>query len=246
MIKVEKIKAKRYTLVNGDCLNYLSQIPDNSIDLILTDPPYNIAQYSTGNIDLPGRTALNNDLGEWDLAEIDPFAMLDDFKRILKPDGNIFVFTSYNLIGKWHAAFDSEFDTFQFFVWHKTNPAPKIYKNGFLNSCEMIACMWNKGHKWNFTTQNEMHNFFQSPICMRPERLSNPKHPAQKPVALLEHIIKIASNEGDVVFDPFMGVGSAGVAALKNGRKYIGIEIEKPYFEAAVKRIDACASNFPT
>ena len=164
--------------------------------------------------------------------------MLDDFKRILKPDGNIFVFTSYNLIGKWHAAFDSEFDTFQFFVWHKTNPAPKIFKNGFLNSCEMIACMWNKGHKWNFTTQNEMHNFFQSPICMRPERLSNPKHPAQKPVALLEHIINIASNEGDVVFDPFMGVGSAGVAALKSGRKYIGIEIEKSYFEAAVKRID--------
>lgn len=73
---------------------------------------------------------------------------------------------------------------------------------------------------------------------MRPERLSNPKHPAQKPVKLLEHIIKIASNEGDIVFDPFMGVGSAGVAALKNKRKYIGIEIEKNYFEAAVKRMD--------
>ena len=238
MYKVEKFKTKNYTVVNGDCLDYLSQIPDNSIDLILTDPAYNIAQYSTGNIDLPGRTALNNDLAEWDLEPIEPAKLLADFKRILKPDGNIFAFTSYNLMGKWHAAFDSEFDTFQFFVWHKTNPAPKIYKNGFLNSCEMIVCMWNKGHKWNFTTQNEMHNFFQSPICMRPERLSNPKHPAQKPVALLEHIINIASNEGDVVFDPFMGVGSAGVAALKNGRKYIGIEIERNYFEAAVKRID--------
>ena len=72
---------------------------------------------------------------------------------------------------------------------------------------------------------------------MRPERLTNPKHPAQKPIALLEHLIKIASNEGDVVFDPFMGVGSAGVAALKNGRRYIGIEIEKEYFEASNKRI---------
>ena len=72
---------------------------------------------------------------------------------------------------------------------------------------------------------------------MQPERLKNPKHPAQKPIALLEHLIKIASNEGDIIFDPFMGVGSAGVAALRNGRKYIGIEIEKVYFEAAAKRI---------
>ncbi len=240
MYKVEKIKTKKYTAVNGNCLDYLWQIPDHSIDLILTDPPYNIAQYSTGNIDLPGRSALNNDLAEWDLNPIDPSALVADFKRIIKPDGNIFVFTSYNLIGKWHEAFDSEFDTFQFFVWHKTNPAPKIYKNGFLNSCEMIACMWNKGHKWNFSNQNEMHNFFESPICMRPERLSEPKHPAQKPVKLLEHIIKIASNENDVILDPFMGVGSTGVAALQKNRKFIGIEIEKDYFYAAERRISDC------
>ena len=237
MHKLTKIKTRNYTVVNGDCLDYLGQIPDNSIDLILTDPPYNIAQYSTGNINLPGRSALNNDLAEWDLIPIDPFDLPPDFKRIIKPDGNIFVFTSYNLIGKWHEAFDSEFDTFQFFIWHKTNPAPKIFKNGFLNSCEMIACMWNKGHKWNFSDQRNMHNFFESPICMKPERLSEPKHPSQKPVRLLEHIVSIASNENDVVFDPFMGVGSTGVAALRNKRRFIGIEIEKSYFDAAEMRI---------
>ncbi len=237
MHKLTKIKTRNYTVVNGDCLDYLGQIPDNSIDLILTDPPYNIAQYSTGNINLPGRSALNNDLAEWDLIPIDPFDLLPDFKRIIKPDGNIFVFTSYNLIGKWHEAFDSEFDTFQFFIWHKTNPAPKIFKNGFLNSCEMIACMWNKGHKWNFSDQRNMHNFFESPICMKPERLSAPKHPSQKPVRLLEHIVSIASNENDVVLDPFMGVGSTGVAALRNKRRFIGIEIEKSYFDAAEMRI---------
>lgn len=241
--KIERIKAKNYTLINGDCFNYLGKIPDNSVDLILTDPPYNIAQYSTGNIPLPGRAPINNDLGKWDLQPIDPGSLLDDFKRILKPDGNIFVFTSYNLIGKWHEAFDKEFDTFQFFIWHKTNPAPKIYKNGFLNSCEMIVCMWNKGHKWNFGKQNEMHNFFESPICMSPERLRNPKHPAQKPVKLLEHIIKIASNEKDVVLDPFMGVGSTGVAALINNRKFIGCEIEKDFFDAAEKRISQTDNN---
>lgn len=233
----EEIKNSNFTLALGDCMDYLGRIPDHSVDLILTDPPYNIAQYSTGNIALPGRAALNNDLAPWDLKPIDPGALLEDFKRIIKPDGNIFVFTSYNLMGKWHEVFDSEFDTFQFFVWHKTNPAPKIFKNGFLNSCEMIVCMWNKGHKWNFGKQNQMHNFFESPICMRPERLSDPKHPAQKPVKLLEHILKIASMEGDTVLDPFMGVGSTGVAALKNNRRFIGVEIEEAYFRAAEKRI---------
>ena len=97
--------------------------------------------------------------------------------------------------------------------------------------------MWNKGHTWNFGKQNEMHNFFESPICMGPERLKKTKHPTQKPVKLLKHLIKIASNEGDVILDPFMGVGSTGVAALEMERKFIGIEIDKEYFEAAQKRI---------
>lgn len=216
-------------LVNGDCREFMKTMPDHCVDLILTDPPYNIAKYSTGNIPLPGREALNNDIADWDKVDVNPAELIDDFKRILKPTGNIFIFTSYNLLGKWHEVFDSEFDTFQFFIWHKSNPAPKIYKNGFLNSCEMIICMWNKGHTWNFSNQKEMHNFFECPICMAPERLKDPKHPAQKPVKLLKHIIEIASNPGDVVFDPFMGVGSTGVAAMELGRKFGGVEIQKDY-----------------
>lgn len=225
-----------YDLRLGDCFKLLDDIPDKSVDLILTDPPYNIAKYSTGNIDLPGRSALNNDLADWDKKEIEPKELLANFKRIIKPKGNIFIFTTYNQIGKWHEVFDPEFDTFQFMVWHKTNPAPKIYKNGFLNSCELIVCMWNKGHQWNFSNQKEMHNFIQTPICMHPERLKNPKHPAQKPVKLLEHIIKIASNENDTVLDPFMGVGSTGIAAFNLKRNFIGIELDKEYFKATNKR----------
>lgn len=228
-------------LIHGDCLAYMKKIPDHCIDLILTDPPYNISQYSTGNIALPNRKALNNDIAAWDQVPLDPKDFLFDFKRIIKPDGNIFVFTSYNMIGKWHEVFDSVFDTFQFFIWHKTNPAPKIYQNGFLNSCEMIICLWNRGHKWNFSTQNEMHNFFESPICMPPERMREPKHPAQKPVRLLAHLIKIASNPGDIVFDPFMGVGSTGQAAQECGRRFIGCEIEKEYFDAAQFRLQGHA-----
>ena len=224
-------------LFNCDNRELMKILPDNSVDLILTDPPYNIAKYSTGNINLPNRTPINNDIAEWDRVEVNPCEYLQDFKRILKPDGNIFIFTTYNCIGKWHQAFDSYFDTTQFMVWHKTNPVPNIFKKGFLNSCELIICFWNKGHVWNFSNQKEMHNFIESPICMYPERIKGPKHPAQKPIKILQHIIEIASNENAVVFDPFMGVASTGVASLKCNRQFYGCEIQKEYFNAGVKRI---------
>ena len=226
-----------YLLMHGDCMDKLKEIPDHSIDLILCDPPYNLAKYSTGNMKFDWRSEINNDVAKWDLKELAPIDFIDEFKRVLSPNGNIFVFTSYNLIGKWHEVFDSEFDTFQFMVWHKTNPVPNIRKSSFLNSCELIVCMWNKGHTWNFTKQNEMHNFIESPICMGNERLKSPKHPTQKPLKVLDHIIKIASNENDIVLDMFMGVASTGVAARKANRRFIGIEIDDEYFEACEKRM---------
>lgn len=229
---------ERYKLVNEDFFKYAKKIDDNSIDLILTDPPYNLSQYSTGNLEFDWREDINNDLAEWDEIEFNPKDVLEEFIRILKPTGNLFAFTSYNMIGKWHEAFDPEFDTFQFMVWHKTNPVPKVRRAGFLNSCELIICCWNKGHTWNFTKQKEMHNFIETPLCMGKERLKEPKHPTQKPVEVLKHIIKIASNKDDLVFDPFMGVGSSGVAALKMQRRFLGIEIDKAYFEAAKKRVE--------
>ena len=226
-----------YKIYNDDCLKQIKKIESNSINVILTDPPYNIAQYSTGNIKMKKRSDINNDVAEWDLKDISPNDYIDEFKRILKPDGNIFIFNNYNLIGKWHETFDKEFDTFQFFIWHKTNPIPNIFRKGFLNSCEMIVCLWNKGHKWNFSNQKEMHNFFETPICMGNERIKDPKHPTQKPVKLLEHLISISSDEGDVIYDPFMGVASTGVAALNLNRKFIGCEIDKTYYEASKKRL---------
>lgn len=224
-------------LMQGDCFEEMKSIPDNSIDLILCDPPYNLANYSTGNMRFDWRSEINNDVAKWDEIPFEPIRLVEQFKRILSPKGNIFIFCSYNLLGKFHEAFDPEFDTFQFMVWHKTNPVPNVRKSSFLNSCELIVCMWNKGHTWNFTKQNEMHNFIESPICMGTERLKNPKHPTQKPVKILKHIINIASNPGDVVLDMFMGVGSTGVAAKLLDRRFIGIEIDEEYFKAAKERI---------
>lgn len=220
-------------IFNSDCLKILPQIEDNSIDLIITDPPYEIGKYSTGNIKLPKRKALNNDIAEWD-KNFKPENYVEELIRVLKPNGNMFIFTSYNLIGKWHELLDNKFDTFQFFIWHKTNPPPKIFKNGFLNSCEMVVCVWNKGHKWNFTNQREMHNFFESPICMGKERL---KHPTQKPLKLIKHLIEIGSVEGDLILDPFAGVGTTYVACKELNRKSISIEINEEYYEMTLNRI---------
>ena len=237
----------RKCVICADSKDIIRRIPDNSVDFILTDPPYNLGQHSTGNIPLPGRSAMNNDVAEWDMLDFNPEEWADEFIRILKPTGNLFIFTSYNQLGRWYNCLDHKFDTSNFMVWHKTNPAPKIFKAGFLNSCEMIFTCWNKKHTWNFISQKEMHNFIESSICMRPERLSNPKHPAQKPVAILRKMIEIATNENDIVFDPFMGVGSTGVAAIELDRRFIGVELDREYFEAAKNRINMtlnkCCNN---
>lgn len=239
MIDVKDIH--NYLIINDDCFSVLKKIPSGSVDLILTDPPYNIAQYSTGNMKFDWRADRNNDLAEWDLKELKPSLLIDEFKRILSPKGNIFIFCSYNILGEYHKVFDPQFDTFQFMVWHKTNPVPNFRKTSFLNSCELIVGCWNKGHTWNFTNQNDMHNFIETGICMGKERIKGADgkcvHPTQKPLAVLEKIIKLASNENNIVLDCFNGVGSTGEAALKLGRKYIGIEIDKTYFDITNQRL---------
>jgi len=231
------MKGENFFLQNGDCFELIKEVEDNSIDLILTDPPYNLGKYSTGNLKFKGRKEVNNNIAHWDMVDLEPSKIADEFVRILNPQGNLFVFCSYNLIGKWFEALNDKFDTFQFMIWHKTNPTPKFFKSGFLNSCEIIICCWNKGHKWNFTNQRDMHNFFESPICMGKERLKDPKHPTQKPLRLLEHIIKISTDENDLVYDPFMGVGSTGEACLKLRRKFQGVELERNYYKATEKRL---------
>lgn len=229
-------------IYTADSFEKIKEVPDRSVDVILTDPPYNLGQYSTGNLKMRWRKDFNNDIASWDQETFSPRAWVEEFKRVLKPTGNLFAFTSYNLLGAWHAAFDPEFDTFQFIVWHKSNPPPKLRRAGFLNSCELIICAWNKGHTWNFGRQSEMHNFIEAPICMGRERTKDPKHPTQKPMRVLEHVLKLGSNVGDLVFDPFMGVGSSGVAAVNMKRRFLGFDQEATYVRAAAQRFEQVCS----
>lgn len=222
------------SLTMGDAFALIKEVPDSSVDLILTDPPYNIGSYSTGNIKFTTRKEMNNDIAHWDQDMIDPTLLVPEFQRILKPTGNIFIFTGSNLFGRWHSLLDPVYDTFQFMAWHKTNPTPNVRKSSFLNSIELIVCAWNKGHTWNFTKQNEMHNFLESGVCQGKERTA---HPTQKPVKILEKLVSIASNPGDVVFDPFMGSGSTGVASTNLGRNFIGFELSPEYYAIANDRM---------
>ena len=243
MINIAKLKGFAYEeipgigiFICGDSSEVMMNIDEKSIDHVITDPPYNLGAYSTGDISFSWRSDINNSIADWDQGQFHPEILLDPFKRIVKETGNIFAFTSYNLIGKWHDIFDSHYDTFQFIAWHKTNPVPKFRKAGFLNSVELIVALWNKGHVWNFINQKEMHNFIESPICGGKERLKEPKHPTQKPVKILKHLIGICSNENEIILDPFSGVGSTAIAAFDLGRRFVCIEKEMEFHEAAVKR----------
>ena len=137
-------------LICGEALTELAKIPDGSVELILTDPPYNINQYSTGNISRSDAVDLNNDIAEWDVEPFHPADYLPEFQRILSPTGNLFAFTGYNQFGEWHQHYDAAFDTFQFVVWHKLNPPPHLRGTSFRKSVELVICAWNKGHTWNF------------------------------------------------------------------------------------------------
>lgn len=226
-----------HVVITGDSLKILKQLPSASVDLICTDPPYNLGTYSTGNIELGWRKDFNNDIASWDQGSFEPHRFSSQLTRVLKPTGNLFIFTSYNLLGVWHELLDPVFDTFQFMVWHKTNPPPKFRRAGFLNSCELIVCAWNKGHTWNFSKQSEMHNFIESPICGGRERIRDPYHPTQKPVVILKKIIEMASNPGQLVLDPFAGVGSTAVAAKSLGRRSISVEMLAHYSQASRSRL---------
>jgi DNA modification methylase len=228
-----------FELLSGDARELMRDVPDQSVDLICTDPPYNLAPYSRGNIAMSWRSDFNNDVAAWDRVTFDPGDWLTEMRRVLAPHGNLFAFTSYNLLGRWHEVFDPVFDTFQFLVWHKTNPAPKLRRAGFLNSCELVVCCWDQGHTWNFGRQRDMHNFIEAPVCAGHERVKDPKHPAQKPLAVVRRLVEMASRPGDLVLDPFMGVGSTGVAAVELGRRFLGFELDPAYTAAAQTRLEA-------
>lgn len=221
-------------IICGNCLEVMPQFPAKSIDAIITDVPYNLGDANPSKIKFKDREDMNKaSVEEWN-KNFDCISFLPESRRILKEKGNIVIYCSHRNFGDYFGWLNSNFDRTFFGVWHKTNPVPQVRKVSFLSACELFVCAWDVPHKFNFKTQNEMHNFIESPICQGNERLG---HTAQKPLKAMIPLIEATTDKGDLVLDPFCGSGTTCEAAKRLGRKFIGIDLNSDYCEMARKRL---------
>ena len=216
--------------MQGDCLDRMKEIPDGSIDLVLTDPPYNIAldnHFTT-------MTRAGIEFGEWDKGA-DLFSYIKEVSRVLTKDGSFVVFNDWKNLGDIARFAESlDFETKDMLRLKKTNPMPRNRDRRYVTDYECAVWFTKKKAKWTFNRQDLA---YQRPefVCSVDKGL----HPTQKSLKLMQDLVMIHSNEGDVILDCFMGSGTTGVAALNLSRDFIGIEKDEGYFKIAQDRIQA-------
>ena len=242
-------------ILSGDCIEAMRSLPDASVDLVFADPPYNLQL--GGDLNRPDGSHVDAVTAHWD--RFDSFATYDAFtkawlaeaKRVLKPDGALWVIGSYHNIYRVGAILqDLGFWILNDIVWRKSNPMPNFRGTRFTNAHETL--LWaSQGEKaryhFNYRAMKTLNDELQMrsdwviPICSGPERLKEGKqkvHPTQKPEALLYRVLLATTEKGDVVLDPFFGTGTTGAVAKRLGRQWIGCEREAGYRDAAIKRIE--------
>jgi len=243
------------TILVGDCVDHMNSLPAGSVDLVFADPPYNL-QLEAG-LTRPDQSKVDAVDDEWD--KFDSFAHYDAFtnawlsaaRRVLKPNGAIWVIGSYHNIFRVGSALqDLDFWMLNDVIWRKANPMPNFRGTRFTNAHETL--IWAARSQKSRVTFNyeamkqanddtQMRSDWLFPICAGGERLKDADdakvHPTQKPEALLYRIITATTKPGDVVLDPFFGTGTTGAVAKKLGRHFVGIEREDTYISAALKRI---------
>ncbi|MGZ8410114.1 MAG: DNA-methyltransferase, partial [Hyphomicrobium sp.] len=239
----------------GDCIQELRKLPSESVDLVFADPPYNLQLAS--ELLRPNNTRVDGVDDEWDkfssFAAYDQFcrAWLSECRRVLKPDGAMWVIGSYHNVFRLGAALqDLGFWIQNDIIWRKVNPMPNFRGKRFTNAHETL--IWAGRDQKSRVTFNyeslkalnddiQMRSDWLYPICAGPERLKDDggrkAHPTQKPEALLGRILLATTNVGDVVLDPFFGTGTTGAVAQRFGRRWIGIERDEDYARAARERI---------
>ncbi|MDR2096974.1 MAG: site-specific DNA-methyltransferase [Spirochaetaceae bacterium] len=252
------------TIIHGDCIPELKKIPDNSIDLVFADPPYNMQLKNA--LYRPNNTKVDGVYDEWDkfssFAEYDDFctAWLKECRRILKDTGSIWVIGSYhNIFRIGNIMLNLGFWILNDVTWHKTNPMPNFLGARFTNATEtLIWCSKGETHKkYTFNHKlmkkynggKQMTSVWRIGLCMGGERLKGADgkkaHSTQKPEELLKRVILSTTVQGDVILDPFFGTGTTGAAAKKLKRNFIGIEKDAGYISAAKNRIDTIKTFFP-
>ena len=242
-------------IIKGDSIESMRSLPDNSIDVIFADPPYNLQLKN--DLSRPDSSKVNGVTEDWDrfksFEEYDKFTKdwISEAQRILKPEGTIWVIGSYhNIFRVGNAMQNLGFWILNDIIWHKSNPMPNFKGTRFTNAHETI--IWaskNHNSKYNFNyhamkSLNEgiqMRSDWYIPICSGGERIKdsngNKIHSTQKPEALLYRVLLSSSKKDDIILDPFFGTGTTGAVAKKLGRNFIGLEREDIYINAAKKRI---------
>lgn len=263
IIKMNKkdlfFRTDNFELLNGDSFKLLKKIEAKSIDFIFADPPYFL---SSGGISCQAGKQVLVDKGEWDLTK----SIEDKLKfhrkwiglcrDVLKDDGTIMISSTLHSVYAIGVALEMEgFSIINNIIWRKTNPAPNLACRCLTHSTETI--IWarkqlttkKKGkHYFDYSAMKELNGgkqmkdvwdiepeIFESSTTTKKEK-KHGKHPTQKPIALLERLITMASKEGDLVLDPFNGSGTTGIVAYTLKRKYIGLELDKEYLELTLKR----------
>ena len=244
------------TIIKGDCVAALEALPDQSVDVIFADPPYNLQL--GGALHRPDQSLVDACDDEWD--QFASFEAYDAFtrawllacRRVLKPNGTIWVIGSYHNIFRVGTALqDLQFWILNDVVWRKTNPMPNFKGRRFQNAHETMIWATRdpkaKGYTFNYDAMKaanddvQMRSDWLFPICNGGERLKDADgkkvHPTQKPEALLARILMASSKPGDVVLDPFFGTGTTGAVAKTLHRHWIGIEREPTYVRLAQARL---------
>lgn len=240
----------------GDCRRILADLPEDSVDLIFADPPYNLQLEE--ELWRPNLTKVDAVDDDWD--QFDSFTQYDTFtlewltacRRVLKPTGTLWVIGSYhNIYRVGKILQDLQFWVLNDVVWVKANPMPNFRGVRLTNAHETL--LWvqkEKGARYTFNYQAmkslnddlQMRSDWYFPLCTGSERLRDENgekaHPTQKPEALLYRVIMSSSNPGDVVLDPFFGTGTTGAVARKLHRHFIGIEVDEKYARLASQRVN--------
>jgi len=245
-------------VLNGDCVEVMARLPAASVDLIFADPPYNLQL--GGELHRPDNSHVDAVTESWDkfadFATYDRFtrAWLEGARRLLKPDGTLWVIGSYHNIYRVGTILqDLGFWILNDIVWRKTNPMPNFRGRRFTNAHEtLLWCARSQGSRYTFNYEAmkalnddlQMRSDWLFPLCGGPERLKRDgkkAHPTQKPEALLHRLLLASTRPGDLVLDPFFGTGTTGAVAKRLGRRCIGIEREADYAILARERIAAIA-----
>ena len=246
-----------HKILSGDCLDILKTIPDNSIDLIFADPPYNMSKKKGLTWKYSNHVTMQEG---WDIFSKDEFlkfnkAWIAESLRVLKHGGSLWISGSFHNIyqvGFILQEFHPEIKINNSIVWFKPNAQPNISCRFFTESTEHLiwATKNGDGKKWKFNYQwtkdyisdqinpkgKQTRNVWAIPLTPKKEKWAG-AHPTQKPIELLKRIIVTCTKEGDTVLDPFLGSGTTSVVAKMCNRNSIGIEKDKKFVGLAEKRL---------